>query len=94
LRDLTLTDTEQWADLSFLRPVRHTLRTLKLRDCDHTDDAASLLDLVDDETMPQLTSLTLLDSYDLDAVALRALRPPSALLPSLQQFVYDRVDEY
>jgi len=89
LQQLTLDDSQSWTDFSFLQPVRQSLHTLQLITCYDMDqvakDEATLLELAD---MPRLTSLTLLQTYELGALARRAMQPPSALFPSLTHFEY------
>jgi hypothetical protein len=93
LVDLTLSMTNHFDSLTFLEPVRASLRRLTIQYCDGEEFApASLLEL----GSFGLTHLSVKNSLNapLDALHLWALTPPSALVPTLQQFVYKTPAEY
>jgi hypothetical protein len=87
LRELTLDDLHQFDSLSFLSPVRSTLRSLSLNGCDGFEiTAESLLVL----RSFGLTRLQLNRGFGpaLDVALVQSLTPPSTLLPTLEQFEY------
>ncbi len=93
LECLELGDMYAFEDLTFLEPVRNTLRVLSLARCRHSDlTPGKLLAL-----RPfQLTDLSLDNSLSepLDELSLLSLTPPSILIPSLQTFHHaDFIDE-
>jgi hypothetical protein len=88
LETLALENVWNWNILYFLNPVCKSLRTLSMIFCERgslTRNTSTLLWL---KCMPQLTSLSLHDTYILGELERCALQPPSSLLPSLVQFNY------
>jgi hypothetical protein len=89
LTDLELHDVNGFHDLTFLHPVRATLRSLYLNCAGRkTCPPDALLEL---QGMHQLTSLTVRNSFlwRQNTTYFAAVQPPSKLFPSLQRFQYN-----
>ncbi len=87
LRELTLEDAEQVDSLSFLEPVRGSLRSLSIGMYNRVYFTLHALQLL----RPfGLTSLKIDQSMDsaLAPALVQSLTPPSTLIPSLQTFDY------
>ncbi len=87
LDSLELYWMKQLDSLSFLGPVKSTLRKLSLNYCRH--DELTSTELFHLQQLTQLTEVKLLNSLcePLDDDTIVAMTPPSTLLPSLQQLL-------